>query len=190
MGARAFLFSVLLGLGTQAAADGLYPSETEFGAETLSIVAATEALFDAIEAESAGPVTDTPRLQLRIVRPGAEPVSLPAAGRGALRDDLGPVEHLTAYNITWYPTDTLSGTVDFLGSWDGGRNLVCGYVTWDMTNADTPVLAAMTTSYLDTASLLRLSPDIAHVELLRANCAFGDIEANLELLRPEPHHFP
>ncbi|MDJ1009313.1 MAG: hypothetical protein QNJ13_15970 [Paracoccaceae bacterium] len=180
---RAIAVLVLFLFGLPAAAGGLYTSadKVEFGPETLSLVRATEALFDAMEAESAAP--GTPRLHLRALTGEAEPVGLPAAGQRALRSENGPVANLTAYQITWYPTDRLSGTVDFMGTWANGRNLVCGYATWDMTDPTAPQLAAMTTSYLDTRTLIRLPVDAAHAELLRANCAYGEIEPNLELAR-------
>lgn len=188
---RALILSVLLGAAGPAAADGLYPESTEFGAETLSIVAATEALFDAIEAETPG-LTDAPRLQLRLAGPEtASPVALPLASEHALSEKHGPVADLTAYGLTWYPgDDALAGTIDFVGTWGNGRNLVCGYVTWDMGDADAPQLASMTTAYLDTKILVGLPDQSQHAELLRANCAHGAIEPNLELVRPEPRHFP
>jgi len=180
---RAVLLSALLLAGPPAAAEGLYPSQMpEFGPETLSLVRATEELFESLEAESARSAP-TERFQLRPVLRDAEPTGLPAAGRHALSAENGPVTNLIAYEITWYPTDRLSGTVDFVGTWKNGRNLVCGYVTWDMSDPARPTLATMTTSYLDTGTLLRLPADAAHAELLRANCAFGEIEPNLELAR-------
>jgi len=190
MDARAFVLSGLLLASNPAAAAGLHPETGEFPLETLRLVAATEALFDRLESETANPARETPQIELRLARPDASPASLPAVGRRAVREDLGAIEHLTAYGLTWYPLETLSGTVDFVGSWDGGRNLVCGYVTWDMSDPEAPVLAAMTTSYLDTSVLVGLPDDLAHGELLRANCAHGSIEPNLELIRPDPRHFP
>ncbi len=156
----------------------------EFPRETAALVAATEALFDAIEAETPA---DKPALQLKGLGAIIEPVSmdLPETSRRALRADLGALENLTAYNITWYPTDHLTGAVDFVGTWGNGRNLVCGYITWDLSGTDTPELVAMTTSYLDTSTLIGLPTDAAHGELLRANCAYGQIEPNLELVRLE-----
>lgn len=186
MGARAILTSMFLALGLPAGAGSVVPfAEPEFGPETLSLVVATEALFDAIEAESGTFDKRSPGLTLRPTAARAEPVSfeIPRVGRNALRPDIGAVANLTGYQITWYPTETLSGTVDFVGTWNGGKNLVCGYLSWDMSNPAVPTLAAMTTSYLDTGALLGLSPDAAHAELLRANCAYGEIEPNLELVR-------
>jgi len=180
---RARLLAVLLLAAPPAAAEGLYPSQTpEFGPETLSLVRATEKLFDSLEAESAQTAPNG-RFQLRPVLRDAEPVALPAAGRHALSAENGPVADLTAYKVTWYPTDRLSGTVDFVGTWKNGRNIICGYVTWDMSDPVNPSLAAMTTSYLDTKALVRMADDTAHAELLRANCAYGEIEPNLELAR-------
>ncbi len=166
-------------------------AEPEFGLETFHLIQATEALFDALEQDASEPETPN-RLQLRIKGPEAEPVAmaLPDAGRMALREDLGPVENLTAYNVTWYPTDQLLGAVDFVGTWGDGKNLICGYATWDMSKADQPRLASMVTAYLDTGTLLELSADGAHAELIRANCAFGEIEPNLELVRPWVTHRP
>lgn len=183
---RAFLVSLVIAMSGPATAGGVFtsPAEPEFGREMLTLVRATEALFDALEAEGANP--DTPGLELRPARRTAEPASLEIAqaGRSALSAENGPVANLTAYRVTWYPTDRLSGSVDFVGTWGKGRNLVCGYVTWDMSDPTAPVLAAMTTSYLDTGTLVRLPADAAHAELLRANCAYGEIEPNLELVRP------
>lgn len=166
-------------------------ADPEFGLETFHLIRATEALFDALEDKAPEP-EKSDRLQLRVVRPDAEPVKLdlPDAGRMAMREDLGPVENLTAYNVTWYPTDNLLGAVDFVGTWGEGKNLICGYATWDMSEAETPRLASMVTAYLDTGTLLDLSPDAAHGELLRANCAFGEIEPNLEFVQPWVTHRP
>ena len=52
-----------------------------------------------------------------------------------------------------------------------------------MTDPAAPALASLTTTYLDTGTLLGHSADAAHAELLRANCAFGEIEPNLDLAR-------
>lgn len=184
------LIATLCFLSGPAFAEGLYPELNEFGPETLSIAAATEALFDAMEAETAAR-PEQPRLELRLATPGADPVALPLAGTQALSDQHGPVTNLTAYGLTWYPGDTtLAGSVDFVGTWGEGRNLVCGYVTWDMGDAETPVLASLTTSYLSTETLVHLPDQAQHAELLRANCAHGAIEPNFELVLPEQPHFP
>ena len=91
---------------------------------------------------------------------------------------MGPVRHLTGYQITWYPVDRLLGTVDFMGTWDGNRNLVCGHLTWDMTDVDTPVLTSVSANFL-TLDDLQDAPEVrVHQSLMEANCAFGEIDGN------------
>ncbi len=158
---------------TSARADDVRPSHPEFPEENAALVAATAALFDRIEA-GAKPQSKTPvfKAPFKIVR---------SSVRQDKADALtvkGPVSHLTGYNITWYPTDRLLGIVDFMGTWDGNKNLVCGYLTWDMTQPDSPVLQAVAVSFVDVSHVARgTSLDIEN-DLLTANCAFSEIEQN------------
>ena len=144
---------------------------SEFPEESAALVAATVAYFDAIEADvvpSTGPsvITLAPR-----------PVS---ANAGPLSDH-GPVRHLTGYRITWYPMDRLTGIVDFMGTWDGNRNLVCGYLTWHLGNPDAPALADVSATFV-TLSELDEVPDVKVFQRLsEANCAFGEIDANFRV---------
>ncbi|MBT8418447.1 MAG: hypothetical protein KJO42_13495 [Silicimonas sp.] len=151
-------------------------SETpEFPTETAAIVSATASLFDAVEAEGQ---PETPRSV--ITRPViATPAS--AATDGAKADVLtsrGAVDHLTGYRISWYPVDRFLGSVDFMGTWDGNRNLVCGYVTWDLSDPDAPVLDDVSATFVNVADLAGESDEEIHGALLDANCAYGAIEAN------------
>lgn len=177
--------------GTPAVSGPQTPAErAEFGLETFYMLQATETLFDALEAASSE--GEKPGLKLRLVDPEAEPATLelPPAGQMAIRTDLGPVANLRGYDVTWYPTDRLLGSVDFVGTWNNGRNLICGYATWDMSDADAPVLASVTTSYIDAGALAALTQEATHAALLRANCAFGAIEPNLEFVKPWVAHHP
>ena len=147
----------------------------EFPAETAAIVQATAQLFDAVEAEAA--------------RRGSRPVigrlvlATPASvgGNGAKTDVLvsrGPVDHLTGYRISWYPVDRFLGSVDFMGTWERNRNLVCGFVTWDMSNPKSPVLDSVEATFIDISDLSGEAPEDIHAALLDANCAYGAIDAN------------
>ena len=90
----------------------------------------------------------------------------------------GAVDRLTGYRISWYPVDRFLGSVDFMGTWDGNRNLVCGYVTWDLSDPDAPVLEDVSASFVNVAELSRQDDEAIHAALLDANCAYGAIEAN------------
>jgi len=148
----------------------------EFPEETAALVAATVALFDAIESEG-----DTePRIPEIRIEGLATQATLPtnAAWTLAFPDDKGPVQHLTGYRINWYPVDRFLGAVDFMGTYDGNRNLVCGYVMWDISDPDAPELDRVIANYLDLDRLDAAAPADAHRALLDANCAFGEIEPN------------
>ncbi|MEL7461474.1 MAG: hypothetical protein AAFX45_14835 [Pseudomonadota bacterium] len=182
---RVFVLVLAVVFGTPAVAGPQTPAErAEFGLETFHMLQATQTLFDALEAASAD--TDKPGLQLRLADPAAEPAALdlPPAGQMAIRTDLGPVANLRGYGVTWYPTDRLLGSVDFVGTWNNGRNLICGYATWDMSDSAAPVLASVTTSYIDAGALSLLTQEATHAALLRANCAYGAIEPNLDFVKP------
>ena len=97
---------------------------------------------------------------------------------------MGPVDHLTVYRITWYPMDRLYGTVDFMGTWDGNRNLVCGYLTWDLTDPDAPELETVSANFVDLAEMAGAGQVHVHQSLLEANCAYGAIEANYLVFEP------
>ncbi|MXQ09683.1 hypothetical protein GQ651_17700 [Alphaproteobacteria bacterium GH1-50] len=148
----------------------------EFAAETEVIVAATVDLFEA--AEAATDRAEEPAFQ--IGEPTATPAGLTPdeATLGAFPEAYGAVRHLTGYRITWYPMERLMGAVDFMGTWNKSRNLVCGYVAWDLTDPDAPTLERVVTNYVDLEQLD--GSDRAEIEtvLLEANCAFGEIEAN------------
>lgn len=141
--------------------------------ENAALVEATAALFDRIEA-GAKPKTKPPVIAapFKIVRSSVRRDKADALTRR------GPVQHLTGYNITWYPTDRLLGIVDFMGTWDGNKNLVCGYLTWDMTDPDNPVLQDLSVSFVDVARLAGASAFDVETDLLTANCAYSEIEQN------------
>ncbi|PWK58866.1 hypothetical protein C8D95_101683 [Silicimonas algicola] len=150
-------------------------AEAEFPNQTVAIVAATSSLFDSVEGpESAqrrrAPAIRIPQLETR--------ASFDGDAKAEALTQNGPVRHLTGYRITWYPIDRFLGTVDFMGTWDGNRNLVCGYVTWDLSDTENPVLEQVDASYLSLDDLSAASPADAHQMLLDANCAYGDIDAN------------
>ena len=91
---------------------------------------------------------------------------------------MGPVQHLTGYRISWYPVDRLLGTVDFMGTWRGNRNLVCGYLTWDLSDPKKPELQEVTANFVDLDALTSESDVQIHRTLMEANCAFGAIDPN------------
>lgn len=163
---------------TAAASSQIAASATtasEFPAETAAIVAATSALFDAVEDR---PRPDSKRQVITgpIV---ATPASIrTAAGQAGVLTANGPVDHLTGYRITWYPVDRFLGTVDFMGTWNGNRNLVCGFVTWDLSDPDAPVLEDVSATFVDVPVLARQDDEEIHAALLDANCAYGAVEAN------------
>ena len=161
--------------GASAANAQAAPGE-EFPEETAALVAATVALFEAIEAEGDA----APRIPEIRIEGLAIPAKLPtnAAWTRAFPDDKGPVQHLTGYRINWYPVDRFLGAVDFMGTYDGNRNLVCGYVIWDVSDPDAPALDRVIANYLDLDRLDAAAPADAHRALLDANCAFGEIEPN------------
>ncbi len=148
----------------------------EFPEETAALVAATVALFEAIESEGAA----KPRLPEIRFEDAATPVKLPtnSSWTRAFPDDRGPVRHLTGYRINWYPVDRFLGAVDFMGTYDGNRNLVCGYIMWDVSDPDAPELDRVIANYVDLDRLDAATPAEAHRALLDANCAFGEIEPN------------
>ena len=147
----------------------------EFPAETAAIVSATAQLFDAVEA-AAKPDT------LRSVITGPI-VATPASAatdeaKSSILTSHGAVDHLTGYRINWYPVDRFLGSVDFMGTWDSNKSLVCGYVTWDLSDPDAPVLDDVVATFVDVSDLARSSDEAIHGALLDANCAYGAIEAN------------
>lgn len=158
-------------------------SEQEFPTETAALIAATSAFFDA--AERAAQKRDTPSQPVIGLPQIVSPASLQASD--AAFEPLtnhGAVQHLTGYRINWYPVSRLLGTVDFMGTWGGNRNLVCGYISWDVTTPDAPVLESVTANYVDMDELASLSPSKAHEALLEANCAFGAVDVNFAFFDP------
>ena len=170
----AFLSAVFM-LPAQAQMPAALTEAAEFPAETAAIVQATAQLFDAVEAEAAR----------RGSRPaiGRPVLAMPASiGANSAKTDVlvsrGSVDHLTGYRINWYPVDRFLGSVDFMGTWDRNRNLVCGFVTWDMSNPKSPVLDSVEATFLDISDLSGESAEEIHAALLDANCAYGAIDAN------------
>lgn len=155
----------------------------EFPTETAALIAATTAFFEAAERAAAKPETPSqPVIGLpQVVSPAslsdADPAFKELTNHGA-------VQHLTGYRINWYPVSRLLGTVDFMGTWDGNRNLVCGYVSWDVSTPDAPVLESVTANYIDMDDLASLSSGKAHEALLEANCAFGTVDVNFAFFDP------
>ncbi len=158
------------------------PSE-EFPVETDALVMATEALFDAIESSTAAQAAASSAARIRIIG-DAIPINAtpPDSAYTAFPSERGPVKHLTGYRVTWYPVDRMLGVVDFMGTYDGNRNLVCGFVTWDMTDPDMPKLEHLNATYVDLGLLAVRHPGATHEALLNANCAYGEIAPNFEAL--------
>lgn len=166
---------------TTVAAAGAQDFSVEFPKETAALVEATTAYFDAIEAtpqkRDRVPVIRMPELAQKIK------TNVSLSENDALTQN-GPVNHLTGYRISWYPVDRFLGTVDFMGTWDGNRNLLCGYLTWDLTHPEYPVLDDVTAHFLDLDELSAMEPALAHETLLEANCAFGAIDQNYAFVGP------
>lgn len=147
----------------------------EFPAETAAIVEATADLFDAIEAEAKPKRTRPVISGLTLATPASLTVE---DSKAEVLTARGAVDHLTGYRINWYPVERFLGTVDFMGTWNGNRNLVCGYVTWDLSDPKRPLLENVTATFVEVAELSRDSDEAIHAALLDANCAYGAIEAN------------
>lgn len=173
--AAAVLLTAAFAMPAQAQMPATLSTSAEFPAETAAIVAATSQLFDAVQAEAAPPAT-RPVVTAPLV---ATPATF-RLGQGSpdVLTSKGAVDHLTGYRISWYPVDRFLGTVDFMGTWDGNRNLVCGYVTWDLSDPDAPVLEDISASFIEVAEIAREPAEDIHAALLDANCAYGAIEAN------------
>lgn len=165
------------------ATDRVTPQTDEFQIETETLIAVTNAFFAA--AERAAFETRPPASQVigrpEVISPASLQNSDPALQ--ALTDH-GAVQHLTGYRINWYPTSRLLGTVDYMGTWNNNRSLVCGYVSWDLSTPDAPVLEGVKANYLDLSTLASASPAQVHKALLEANCAFGAIDVNFAFFEP------
>lgn len=171
----AVLLAAALAMPAVAQSAASLTGSVEFPAETAAIVAATTALFDAVEGDPA-PRTGRPV----IVAPmDATPVNfdLPDEKAGILTAR-GDVRHLTGFRITWYPVERFLGSVDFMGTWEGNKNLVCGSITWDLSDPHLPVLDDISATFVDIGELSRNTDEDIHAALLEANCAYGAIEAN------------
>lgn len=151
-------------------------SFSEFPEENAALIAATQAYFEEVEGIDAPRATKPAviGLPLRATKTSA---AAPAGQEGVLKR-MGPVRNLTGYNVTWYPMEHLLGTVDYMGTWGGNRNLVCGYLTWDLTEPGAPQLVSVEANYVDLDQLTGQSPAEIHRTLLTANCAFGAIDEN------------
>lgn len=176
---RASLFAacILPVLATGAWAGDDFADLTEFQSESRALIAATIAFFDEVEARTL-PRKRVPVIGLPVT---ATKISAPAGENASVLTAQGPVDHLTAYGITWYPVDRLLGSVDFMGTWGGNRNLVCGYLTWDLSDAEAPRLDAVSASFVDLDELGQADTFEIHQRLLDANCAFGAIDENFHL---------
>ncbi|MEM7717693.1 MAG: hypothetical protein AAF222_00685 [Pseudomonadota bacterium] len=176
VGCRPFslaLIAVMLS-GSMACADDDLARGPEFAREAEALVNATAAFFDAVEGVDR---IQKRRPVIRTLRPTGTTIDSGATKTGILTQN-GPVDHLTGYRVTWYPLDHLSGTVDFMGTWNGNRNLVCGYLTWDMSDPAAPVLDRVAANFVDLSALKGAPTYSVHASLLEANCAFGAIDAN------------
>lgn len=146
----------------------------EFAIEAERLVEATAALFADLERDQA------PSMRKRQPVIGIpQPVGFTAVTEAV--EDRPDMDHLRAYRVSWYPVETLLGTVDFVGTYDGGRNLVCGYVTWNLDDPEETEMVALQTNLVDLESLSALPHGERHLALIEANCAFGEIEPNFAL---------
>lgn len=141
------------------------------------LIRTTAEFFDAVEARDFARSVDF------FAEAYATAVPLEAWRNDRLRQlvDKGPLKNLTAYRITWYPVDTLLGSVDFVGRDRDDGGLVCGYVLWEFVEGSEPKLRLYEATHLDPAVLSRMSPGEAGAQLLEANCAFTSVDANFAL---------
>lgn len=163
-----------------AVASGNEVGSVEFPVETEALVNATAEYFDGLSASAAGPEVKAPVIRMPRL---ARKVSVELEADHPLTMH-GPLSHLTGYRINWYPTDRFLGSVDFMGTWDGNRNLVCGYLLWDLSDPSQPVLDTVSANYVDMGELAEASAADVHETLLEANCAFGAVEANYAYFDP------
>lgn len=180
---RVFLFAAVAGLAAFTAQKSVAgeAEALEFPVETEALVNATAALFDSLQGVEAAPARRAPAIRMPRLAKQASIVSDPASGPLTER---GPLRHLTGYRIDWYPTDRFLGSVDFMGTWGGNRNLVCGYLVWDVSETKAPVLDQVVANYVDMDALKGATPAEVHETLLEANCAFGAIDANFAFFDP------
>ncbi len=173
------LACMTLGLAAPASSEQQDVSLVEFPTENQALIDATIAFFDKVEGH-------------RVSRKRAPVIGIPlSATKSSARTQsdedtslltrMGPVDHLTGYRITWYPVDHLLGTVDFMGTWDNSRNLVCGYLTWDLSDPESPQLAELSASFIDIDELARANGVQIEQSLMDANCAFGEIDDNYRI---------
>jgi len=150
----------------------------EFPIEHAALIEATQDFFDAVEAEN-------PKREKTPVLGWTINATRSYAGEDDVSTltKMGPVKHLTGYQITWYPTEKLLGTVDFMGTWDGSRNLVCGYVTWDFSLPDAPKLHSISANFISPDALNHADAREVHRALIASNCAHGAVEANYAFFR-------
>lgn len=150
---------------------------SEFPIEERALVKATDRLFSFIEDQDSTTSTD--------FFADAWAMNLPLENwqeeRVSQLVDYGPVRDLTAYQITWYPVDQLLGAVDFVGHYDGGESLVCGYVLWEFGTGPTPRLRGYQANYVEVSDLRNMSELEVGEALLNANCAYTDIDSNFAL---------
>lgn len=158
-----------------AAATGVVDDSSrplEFPAEAERLVAATAALFADLER------VEVPKMEKPTIIGTPQPVGLSVAAEVEARPE---IKHLIGYRVSWYPVETLLGTVDFVGTYDVGQNLVCGYVTWDLDDPNNTEMVALQTNFVDLDELNAMSKGERHLALIEANCAFGEIEPNFAL---------
>ena len=147
----------------------------EFAAEAERLVDATSALFAELE-QADIPEGPKPRMVIGVPQPVGLTLNGPAD-----EADRPEMRHLRGYRVSWYPVETLLGTVDFVGTYDNGRNLVCGYVTWDLDDPADTRMVDLQTNFVDLEELGTMPHGERHVALIEANCAFGEIEPNFAL---------
>ena len=173
--------AVLVAFTAQTAvANGGKAASLEFPVETEALVTATAAYFDGLHASKKGPKVKRPVFRMPSLASNAS-IELDADHPLTMH---GPLSHLTGYRINWYPTDRFLGSVDFMGTWDGNRNLVCGYLLWDLSDPNGPVLDTVSAHYVDMNELAGMTAEEVHETLLEANCAYGTVEANYAFFDP------
>ena len=180
----ASLASIVTLLTTVGAASDVRVSTSdaaEFPNETAAIVEATAAFFSEIQTD-ASPAPLLP--EIRIEGGIARQIAFAEGGstQRALDDSHGPLAQLTGYRISWYPVDRFLGAVDFMGTYGDAQDLVCGYLVWDVSDPDLPVLDEVVADYVISADVAALPADEAQARLLNANCAHGGLAQNYSFL--------
>ena len=177
--ALASVFTLLTAVGAASGVRVSTSDAAESPTETAAITAATAAFSEQLESAS-----DTGVPQIRIEGGQARQIAFTATEDAPLplTEDHGGLRQLTGYRINWYPVDRFLGAVDFMGVYGEDQDLVCGYLLWDVSDPDLPVLDKVVADYMIATDVAAMPEDEAHQRLLEANCAHGALAPNYAFL--------